>query len=322
MNTAKKAPLTAKKVILTSLVVRIIDLVISFAVTVITNSTVMLAESLQAMSDLIATSIVYYGVSRSKVYKDSIHQFGHGRELYVWTFVAAIMVVITSGIPSIIFGVQRILYPEEISNIWLGYGVQFIAIVTNTYAFITSQKRLVYNEHHRGIFAIFQHTPRVEAKTTFVLNFIGLLAAITGMVSLIVYDLTGLVALDGLGAIIIGLLLIVLSVMLFVGIKDFLIGKAAPVPVVAHIRQVINSNPHVNQILDLKTMYMGPDTIMLDTEIYLKHTLKTKEIEQLIELLTVEIQAKVPQARFIQIEVQTPEAGKIERKFEEPVEGY
>lgn len=317
-----KPTVSAKRVVLTSFFVDVIDLVMSFTVMAITGSMVMLAESLQAMSDILATGLTFFGVQRSKKFRDSIHQFGHGRELYIWTLVAAMVIVISSGIPSIIFGVHRLISPSPIHSIWLGVVVQVIAITTNAYAFIQSRKRLVAGEVKRPLFKIFLHTPRVEAKTTFVLDLVGLLAAITGLIALVIYAFTGIRAFDGIGAIIIGLLLIILAVMLFIGIKDFLIGRAANPAVVACIREVINSNRHVNQILDIKTMHMGPDSLMVDTEIYLHDTLKTKQIELLIEQLTIEIQSKVPQARFIQIEVQTPEAGKIERKLEEPVTDY
>jgi len=313
---------SAKRVVATSFAVHFVDLLINATVAVLTGSAVLLAESLQAVSDIASTAFLYIGVLRSRKPRDGVHQYGHGRELYFWTLMTSLVMLLASGIPSFILGLKRVLNPEPVSNVSLAYLVLTVAFFTNLYSFRMSFKRLMGGKRKLGMVSAFMRTPRVETKASFVLDSVAALAAISGLLSLAVFGLTGETRFDGVGAMLIGLFTIALSILLVMGVRDFLLGRRASPSAEKKIRLAIKEFPKVKKIIDLKTMYIGPDTILVSTEIYLKKALSALEVEKLVEALQEGIEKRVPEARFVQIQVETPKGGKKARMVEKKVEEY
>lgn len=310
-----KPKYTAKKVITTSLIVDMIDLLTNLTVMILTGSAVFIAETLQGLTDIVAVAIVFFGVKRSKRKRDNRHHFGHGRELYFWTLIAAIVILLFSGVPSLFFGYQRMINPHPIENLNIAFIVAGLAILTNGYALKLSYGRLMERHKVKEVPHLFLRSPRVETKATFTLDLIGASSAIVSLSTFLIFALTGDLRFDALGAMIIGAILIIMALILILGIGDMIIGRSAPPEVEKEIRGIIKGHLEIRKILDLKTMYIGPDTILIDCEIFLKKTLVTKQIEQLIDELQDQIQASIPQAKFIQIEVETPQIVEKEKQI-------
>ncbi len=296
---------SVRKIILTSLLVDLIDIVTNIGVAFLTNSTVMVAETLQGMADLTAVLFLFIGLVRSGKPADSIHPFGYGREIYFWTLVSSIlMLTFTAGI-SFLLGWQRFLHPEQLSNLNWAYVVLLIAIVTNSYALSLDIRRIFSHTDPRLFLKDFLESPWIETKTTFVLDLMGVLAACCGLGSLIIYSVTGNFRFDGIGAMGIGIILAVLSLLLILGVRELLIGRRASKKIEQAIKQTALSFPEVREIIGLKTIHSGSERIFINLDVHLKNELDTDTIEKLLEDIKKKIQQQVPTAGEIQIELKT-----------------
>jgi len=312
----------AKRVVAISFFVDLIDVAINLTVMVLTGSAVLLAESLQGISDLFSVTFVMIGVRRSQKLRDRFHQFGYGRELYFWALLSALAFLFASGIPSLLFGLRRVFAPEPLENMALAYIVLSIAIVTNGYSLFVSSKRLLGGAKLADLPLTFWKSPRVETKVTFVRDLMGASAASVGIVSLFLFALTGNQVFDGIGAALIGVILIVFALLLALGVHDLIIGRSAPIGVQIKIRKIIRSHNEVRKILDFKTMYAGPDTILVSAEIGVVQAMTAKRIEDLVDKIQDEIELSVPEVRFVDLQVEKSEASKKERLRERPPSDY
>jgi len=86
-----KSNLTSKKVVLTSFFVDTLDIIFNGAIAFSTGSSIMLAEFLQGLADLVTVAFLYIGIKRSVKRADREHSFGYGRELYFWSLCSAII---------------------------------------------------------------------------------------------------------------------------------------------------------------------------------------------------------------------------------------
>src|SRR3990167_6734629 len=129
----QKPPFTARRVVLTSFVVDFTDLVVNLIIAVLTGSAIILAETLQGATNLLASLFLIVGVKASRRKKDRVHQFGYGRDLYFWTFLAALVILLATGIPSMLIGIERFINPHVVENITLAFAVLVFAVATNTY---------------------------------------------------------------------------------------------------------------------------------------------------------------------------------------------
>lgn len=303
----KERKITAKTVIVVSFLVDILDIVLSIFVALVTGSIIMLTESLEGVSDLISSGMLLIGLKRSTQKADRTHPFGYGREIYFWTLLAALIMFGVTSTVSIYFGWQRIIHPHPVHNLFLAQIVLMIAFFSNGYAFFLSYKRLLKKRSMRQIVKIFYKSSLVETKTTFILDLMGTTASFLGMVALLIYRVTGDVRFDGIGAIVIGLALAFLAFLLVLGIRDLLVGRSASRGTEEKIRKAALEVEEVHDVLDLKTMHVGSEKLLVNLEVHMKNNLDTDKIETLMDKIKEKIQAKVPSVKYIQVELETPD---------------
>ena len=73
----------------------------------------MLAEALHSVVDTGNSVMLWRGVRRSRRPAHARHPYGHGKELYFWSFVVAVSMFSVGGVVSIYEGIGRILQPQE-----------------------------------------------------------------------------------------------------------------------------------------------------------------------------------------------------------------
>ena len=293
--------ISSRKTVWTSFLVDLGDIILNVIVMLATGSVVMLAEAFEGLSDLVASGLLLIGLRSSKRRANKKHPFGYGKSLFFWTLISAIVMLIFGSGLSVYFGVQRFLHPQEVEKIFLAYGALCISIITNGYALSLSTRRLLEKEKFSKLFRIFLTTTHVETKNTFILDFTGTASAIMGFVSLILYQFVNVHFFDAVGAILIGLLIGVSSVMLIWGIKDYLIGKTASAATEKSIRKAILRANEVAGITELKTMYIGSEKLLVHIDVTIKAA-EQKNIERTVESIKDHVRREVPVVFSIQVE--------------------
>lgn len=300
--------ISARRVVITSLTVDILDIILNLTVALVTGSMVMVAEALQGLADFAASAFLLIGLVRSERPADVESPFGYGRELYLWTLLAGILMVTVTATLSVYFGWQRVVNPQPLDNVVLAYVVLGIGLISNGYSLTLSFRRLLGSHPPRLIFHAFRQSVLVETKTTFILDLMGSAAAALGLFSLLLLGATSNGQFDGLGAIMIGLTVAVLAVVLLLGVQDLLIGRRAHPVVEERIRKVALTHPQVTDVLGMKTMHIGPEKFLVNLDVHFAHGLTTQEIERVIDELKENVKTLVPEARHVQIELETPKA--------------
>jgi len=297
---------TTKRVIITSLVVDVIDVILNFSVAVWSGSVVMLTQVLEGISDLACSTLLLIGFNRSQQKEDKTHPFGYGTEIYFWSFLAAIIMFGLTSTLSFYFGWQRFFHPQPVRDIYLAVLILVVTLFTNCYAFFISFRRLIKQRPLKHIFQIFYRSSLIETKTTFILDLMGTGASLVGMISLSIYILTGDIRFDGLGAMIIGIVLAISSLFLVTGIRELLIGKKASEETETKIKEAAMKVAGVEDILGIKTLHIGSERLLVDLDVHMQSKLGTRELEKLIDEIKDKIREKVPSAKFIQVELETP----------------
>src|SRR5687767_4101918 len=188
---------------------------------IITGSVVLLAEALEGASDLVASGLLLVGLRISNNRANKKHPFGFGKALFSWTLLSALVMLIFGAGLSFYFGLQRFLVPQDISHIGLAFGTLCISIVTNGYGVSVSARRLLGSRPLKELKDIFISSTKVETKNTLILDMTGASAAAMGLISLILFQATGYKGFDGLGGMLMGIIIAILSIVLIWGVKDY-----------------------------------------------------------------------------------------------------
>lgn len=302
----KSKTITTKRALLTSFVVDAVDIITNVIVAIITGSAVMLAEAMQGLADLTAVSLLLVGHKRAGKVETRMHPFGFGKEAYFWAVLAAVIILLLTATMSFYSGLQSFLHPEPVQFVALAYAFLVFAMVTNGYAFSVSARKLLEGRSILQLPQAFMRTVHIAPRTTFVLDSLGFLAAFFGFSALVMYGLTGDARYDGIGAMVIGLLLATASIVLLTNVKVFIIGKRASPDIEEAIKEAALGVPGVVDILDLRTMMLGSDNLLVNIEIHFKDGLVTDEIEAVIDAVKRKVGTRIPGRTYIQVEPETP----------------
>ena len=159
----------------------------------------------------------------------------------------------------------------------------------------------------RQLHRTFLNSSSVATKNTFVLDLMGAMGAGSGLISLLLYQLTGDLRFDAIGAMLVGGTTAILALVLIIGVEGFLVGKRASAEVEEHIKKAALTIPQVKQILDLRTMQIGSEKLLVNMEVHMEDELTTDQLELLIDKIKAQVQTKVPSIQFVQVELETPE---------------
>lgn len=280
--TAAKHPST-KRVLLTSFFVDVLDVVMNVVVAVVTGSVVMLSEALEGLADLTSVALLLFGYKRSQHHATRLHPFGFGKEMYFWSTLAAFVMIAITATLSFSYGYREFQNPSPIHHLPIAYIVLVIAVLSNGYSFLLSARKLLEGKPASVLFAEFMASPLIAPKTTLVLDAMGTCAAIFGLISLILYGLTGNAQFDGIGAMIVGLTLAIFSVVLLVSIRSLITGQSAPRIMERRIRDAVRDVPEVNHIVGMRTMIMGSNKLLVNIDVHLRDGLTTDQVESVVE---------------------------------------
>ncbi|WP_127792145.1 cation diffusion facilitator family transporter [Agromyces sp. LHK192] len=268
----------------------------------VSGSASMLAEGIHSVADSGNQLLLLLGGRRAKRAADKEHPFGYGRERYVYAFVVSIILFSVGGVFSLYEGVEKLTHPHELTNAWLPLLVLVIAIGLESFSLRTAVKE---SNHVRGNQSWVQFVRRAKAPELPVV-LLEDIAALTGLVFALLgvglTVLTGDPMWDAIGTIAIGLLLVAVAVVLGIETKSLLVGEGAGDDDLEKIEQAILSGDEGLRIIHMKTLYLGPDELLVGAKLGFPEDQKLLEVAAATNAIEQRIRAAVPAARVIYIE--------------------
>jgi divalent metal cation (Fe/Co/Zn/Cd) transporter len=217
--------------------------------------------------------------------------------------IAAIIMLFVTSAATVYMGINKIINPKPISTIWIAYIVLIFFILTNGYALSLAIKRLKKEKEYTNFIKSIADSAMIETKTTLILDLAGTLSAAVGLINLIAYGITGNLIFDGLGAVMIGIMLAILTIFLLISVSDLLIGNKASDLTERNIRKAALSVINVEKVIALKTMNIGVDQLLVNIDIHVKHDLTTTQIENITKKVKAKIIKENPQVTHVNVEI-------------------
>jgi cation diffusion facilitator family transporter len=267
----------------------------------VTGSSSMLAEAVHSVADTSNQGLLLLGQRTSRRAADSRHPFGYGRDRYFYSFVVALLLFTLGSAFAIYEGVHKIQEPEALTSPMVAVIILVVAIALESYSFRTAivESRKLKGDATWWQFVRQSKTPELpvvlleDAGALF-----GLVFALAGVgMSLI----TGDPVWDGLGTVVIGVLLGTIAIFLIIEMKSLLIGEGANPAELSAITEEIAAGK-VERVIHIRTQYLGPDELLVAAKIALPAGLPVAEVAAAIDDAEQRVRAKVPAARLIYIE--------------------
>ncbi|MGB5259974.1 MAG: cation diffusion facilitator family transporter [Gammaproteobacteria bacterium] len=294
----------SKKVIYAALVGNAIIALIKFIASGITGSSAMLSEGIHSLVDTGNQVLLLLGIKRSQRPPGPRFPFGHGKEVYFWSFVVAILIFAVGAGISIYEGIKHLLHPALLKDPTINYIVLGLAMVFEGIAWSIA---LMEFRKVKGEMGYFEAVNRGKDPTMFVVLFedsaamLGLVAAFFGI---LLSQITGLPQYDAGASIIIGLILGGTAIWLAVETQGLLIGESANRDVVAGIRRIAGKCACVEHVNEVLTMHMGPEFILVNISMNFRSAMAVGQLEREIAAMDRDIKAAFPEVRRVFIEAE------------------
>ena len=290
------------KAIIAALLANLGIAVTKFIAFAFSGSSSMLAEGVHSLADTGNQGLLLLGGRKAKKKANEEHPFGFGRERYVYAFVVSIILFSIGGVFSIYEGIEKIQHPHELENAWLPIVVLIIAIGLESFSFRTAIKESNHVRGKQGWVEFIRRAKAPELPVVLLEDFAALIGLVLALLGVGLTILTDNSLFDALGTLAIGILLVLVAIVLGIETKSLLVGEGASVADTEAIRAAINAQPQVEALIHMKTLYLGPDELLVGAKVAFARSRKLADVANDINELEAGIRAAVPIARVIYIE--------------------
>jgi zinc transporter 9 len=304
---------------------------------VLTGSGAMFSEAIHSLADTANQSLLIIGVRKSARQPDSHYPYGYGRERFIWALISACGIFFIGCGITVYHGIAAFLQPTEVHFSRFNIYILLASLVIESLTLFLAGRDL--KQHFPG--AKLKKILAEADPTTLAVVYedsLAVIGVLVAFLSILLSYLTGQVFWDAVGSIVIGLLLGVAAVMLIAKNRNYLITKSIPEEVEELVKEILNADPTVEKVLDFKSAVIDVNTYLIKCDIEFnasslmqqisQHHFLENEYEEVkesyenfvkfsvdymdrvprlvgrkIDDLEKKIRAQVPQAVFIDIEI-------------------
>ena len=266
-----------------------------------TGSSAMLSEAIHSLVDTGNGALLLVGLRQSRKPADDVHPFGHGKELYFWPLIVAILVFSLGGGMSVYEGITHIVHPHRGNPTWnyVVLGLAFLfECVSAFFAFKAFRNEL------KGE-SVVETIKRSKDPTSFTVLFedsAALAGLVVAFLGIALGELLDNPYFDGIASIVIGAILASVAVFLAYETKGLLIGEGVDPRTLQSIRAIAAADDAVQQVRKSLTMHFGPHEVLLALDVEFKPQLSAKEVADAINRVEAAIRAQHPEIKHIFIE--------------------
>ena len=270
----------SKKVIYAALAGNSLIAITKFIAASITGSSAMLSEGIHSLVDTGNQGLLLFGLRQAKKPPSPAFPFGHGKEIYFWSFVVSILIfALGSGI-SIYEGIQHLMHTAEMSSPIINYIVLGLAMIFEGGALFYAVKEFNKSRGTQSTLAAVKHGKDPSLFVVLFEDSAAMLGLVVALVGIIMTQLTGMTVWDGAASIGIGVILGITAIWLAYETKGLLIGESAHPKMTQAIRRLLENHPAIDHVNEVLTLHMGPEFVLVTISADFKNTMTGTEIEK------------------------------------------
>ncbi len=278
--------------------------IVKFVAASITGSSAMMSEGIHSTVDSGNSLLLLLGMKRSQRPPSRSHPFGHGKEIYFWTLIVAILVFSLGGGMSIYEGINHIQHPQELKDPFWNYIVLFSSMLFEGSSLVYAVRE--FNKTRGKMHLSFWKDVSLSKDPGLFAVIYEESAAITGLTIALLGVFLGHhynnPIYDAGASILIGLVLVFVAVTMVKESKGLLVGESADRGIVKGIYDLVNNEPRVKTLYYPLTMHLAPDEVLLALDVEFEEKMTVSELFGAISQLEDQIKQAYPSVKKIYIE--------------------
>jgi cation diffusion facilitator family transporter len=272
---------------------------------ILTGSAAMFAEAAHSVADTATEGLLLTALRRSEREPDREHPFGYGKERFFWALIAAVSIFVSGAVFAAYEGIATMLGEEQEQTLaWVAYAVLGASFLIEGISWLQAVRQVRREAGNDEMTPIewLRGTDDPTVKTVFFEDSAALVGLLLAFAGVGLHQLTGSAFWDGLASLLIAVLLTGVAYILGGTNKGLLIGRQADRRTVYQLRDALAARPEVEQVVDLLTMTLGTDRILLCARVDFDDTLDAATLERTCADIDADMRERVPDLQEIFIE--------------------
>jgi cation diffusion facilitator family transporter len=293
------------RTIVIALVANIVIGIAKLIAGLVSGSTGLLAEAAHSAADSVNEVFLAVGLRRDRQPPDATHPFGHGRERFLWAFMAAIASFLIGGCVSIVLAIRELEARHPVAGGLAAWIVLAISFAADGTSWLQGMRQARRQAKDYGItvwrYLVRSSDPVVRAIVVEdSAALIGLCLAASGL--LLSKILRSSVP-DSLASLLIGLLLAVTAFGLARPLADFLVGRSLSAPLLEKLYAVVRGDVAIDQIVSLRAIYTGPEEVIVAAKVHPSANMNIEQLTRAMDDLDRRIRLALPLVADVFIDV-------------------
>jgi len=274
----------------------VIVAILKLAAGLIAGSSAMLAESAHSVADTLNQGLLLTSLRLGGRPADKRHPFGYGQDRYFWSLLSAFGIFIAGAGFSVFEGVLALRRPGGEGSPLLAYAVLAASFVAEGTSLLRAVRQSLAQARSRNtdLASHMRDSPDTTVKTALFEDSAAIVGLVLALAGLILRQLTGSPIWDGAASMAIGALLVVVALRLGLDSRELLIGRSADDAQQRLIREEIESVPGVDSLLELLTMHLGPDHLIIGARVDFSEDISADEAEKLADQIDARLAEHLP----------------------------
>jgi divalent metal cation (Fe/Co/Zn/Cd) transporter len=200
-------------------------------------------------------------------------------------------------------GIEKIRHPHELESVTVAIVILVVAIILETFSFRTAilESRKV-KDPRSSWWTFVRRSKNPELPVVLLEDLAAEAGLILALSAVSIAHATGDAVWDGIGTLIIGLLLIVVAIILGIEMKGLLIGESASVSDQQKIAATIEGDVSVQRLIHMRTEHIGPDELLVAAKLELAPDMTVVETAEAVDRIETAVRRAVPSARIMYLE--------------------
>ena len=268
----------------------------------LTGSGAMLAETLHSFADCGNQLLLLIGVRKSRRPPDAKYPLGHGREMYFYSFIVALLLFFGGGVFSIYEGLHKIQHPEPVGDITVALVILGLSIVLEGWSCYGNIKAMNERRGTTPFFRYLKETKDSDLIVVFGENSAAVLGLVLAGTALLIAKATNDGRWDAAGSLSIGLVLVGVATFLAREVKSLLVGEAADPKLHAVAQELVDLDPNVDKLIAILSIQQGPGEIVVAMKLKFRDGLETRQMVAAINEFERALEARMPEVKWSFIE--------------------
>ena len=293
------------RTILFALVANVVIAVAKLVAGLISGSAALLGEAGHSFADSVNEVLLGYSLRRGRLPADVTHPLGHGREQFLWAFLAAIASFLIGGCLSIGLAIREFGAGGTTGDTRIAWIVLAIAVFADGVSWLQGmrQARRQARVWDTSIWRYLLATSDPALRAVVVEDSVALVGLGIAAAGLALSQLTGSETPDAAAALLIGIMLAITAFGLGRLLADFLVGRALPQPLLQQLHDILATSPAIEEVLLVRAVYVGPEEVIVTAKVHPASNLTVDQLANAMDQVDTAMRAAVPLVADVYLDI-------------------